>query len=97
MFKYIVTSLVYIDTNVSKNKLKIKKTFLLRNMKPEHPTGVPAIETLKNSKTSEYDQEIPQSQTADKPTAPRGRGTQQSRETRKTYQAKQPVLSSPSR
>ena len=33
---------------------------------------------------SEYDQEMPQSQTADKPMAPRGRATQQSRETRKT-------------
>ena len=33
---------------------------------------------------NEYDQEIPQSQTADKPTAPRGRATQQSRDTRKT-------------
>ena len=34
---------------------------------------------------SEYDQEIPQSQTADKPMAPRGRVKQQSRDTRKTY------------
>ena len=33
---------------------------------------------------SEYGQEIPQSQTADKPMAPRGRATQQSRDTRKT-------------
>ena len=33
---------------------------------------------------SEYDQEIPQSQTADKPMAPRGRVTQQSQDTRKT-------------
>ena len=32
----------------------------------------------------EYDQEIPQSQTADKPLAPRERATQQSRDTRKT-------------
>ena len=30
------------------------------------------------SKHSEYDQEIPQSHTADKPMAPRGRATQQS-------------------
>ena len=29
-------------------------------------------------KTSEYDQEIPQSQTVDKPVAPRERATQQS-------------------
>ena len=33
---------------------------------------------------SEYDQEIPQSQTVDNPMAPRGRATQQSRGTRKT-------------
>ena len=33
---------------------------------------------------SEYDQEIPQSQTADKPMAPRGRSTQQPRHTMKT-------------
>ena len=32
----------------------------------------------------EYDQEIPQSQTADKPMAPRGRATQQSLDTRRT-------------
>ena len=46
---------------------------------------------------SEYDQEIPQSQTADNPVAPRGRATQPSLDTRKTNQAKQPALSSPSR
>ena len=34
---------------------------------------------------SEYDQGIPQSQTADKPMTPRGRATQYSRDTRKTY------------
>ena len=33
---------------------------------------------------NEYDQEIPQSQTADNPVAPRGRAAQQSRDTRKT-------------
>ena len=39
---------------------------------------------------SEYDQEIPQSQTADKPMALRGRATQQSRDTRrKTKQRNQ--------
>ena len=32
---------------------------------------------------SEYDQEIPQSQTADNPVAPRGRAAQPSRDTRK--------------
>ena len=46
---------------------------------------------------SEYDQEIPQSQTADNPVAPRGRAAQPSRDTRKTNQAWQPALSSPPR
>ena len=46
---------------------------------------------------SEYDQEIPQSQTAGKPVASRGKATQQSRDTRKTNKVKQPALSSLSR
>ena len=46
---------------------------------------------------SEYDQETPQSQTADNPMAPGGRATQPPRDTRKTNQAKQPAPSSPSR
>ena len=37
---------------------------------------------------SGYDQEITQPQTADKPMAPPGRATQQSRDTRKTNQSK---------
>ena len=37
-----------------------------------------------DKKVSEYDQEIPQSQTADNPMTPRGRATQPSRDTRKT-------------
>ena len=42
-------------------------------------------ETLISTKiVSEYDQEIPQSQTADNPVAPRGRAAQPSRDTRKT-------------
>ena len=46
---------------------------------------------------SEYDQEISQLQTADNPKAPQGRATQSSRDTRETYKAKQPALSSSSR
>ena len=46
---------------------------------------------------SEYDQEIPQSQTADKPMASWGRAAQQSLDARKTNKAKQPALSSPAR
>ena len=37
----------------------------------------------KHFKNSEYDPEIPQSQTADNPMAPKGTGTQPSRDTRK--------------
>ena len=46
---------------------------------------------------SEYGQEIPQSQTADNPMAPRGRAAQPPRDTRKTNKTKQPATSSPSR
>ena len=49
------------------------------------------------SKNSEYDQEIPQSQTADNPVASRGRAAQPSRDTKKTNKAKQSALSSPSK
>ena len=41
---------------------------------------------------SEYNQEIPQSQTADNPVASQGRAAQPSRGTRKTNLAKQPAL-----
>ena len=49
------------------------------------------------TKNNEYAQEIPQSQTTDKPMAPQGRSIQPSQDTRKTNSAKQPALSSPSR
>ena len=42
------------------------------------------INIFKAKIVNEYDQEIPQSQTADNPVAPRGRATQPSRDTRKT-------------
>ena len=42
---------------------------------------------------SEYDQEIPQSQKADKPVASRGRAMHQPPDTRKTNKAKQTALS----
>ena len=61
-----------------------------KTIKPHLPADIVKI-------VSEYEQEIPQSQTADKPMAPRGRATQHSRETRKANQAKQPALFSPSR
>ena len=42
------------------------------------------VNTEESKIVSEYDQKIPQSQNTDKPVAPRGRATQQSRDTRKT-------------
>ena len=48
-------------------------------------------------KESEYEQEIPQSQTADKPVASWGRATQHSLDHLKTSKVKQQALSSPSR
>ena len=48
-------------------------------------TWINWINTVVHSKiVSEYDQEIPQSQTADDPVAPRERAAQPSRDTRKT-------------
>ena len=43
-------------------------------------TGIKVLSKI----VSEYDQEIPQSQTADNTMAPQGRATQPSRDTRKT-------------
>ena len=52
---------------------------------------------LARDKNSEYDHDIPQSQTADNPMTQRGRDTNKSRDTRKTNYAKQPALSSQSK
>ena len=49
-------------------------------LNPRHVRGLGAWLKI----VSEYDQEIPQSQTADNPMAPRGRAAQPSRDTRKT-------------
>ena len=64
--------------------------FLNQNICCEHPKQMLKI-------VSEYDQEIPQSQTTDNPMAPRGRASKTSRDTRKTNKAKQPAVSSQSR
>ena len=45
---------------------------------------VSSITYINGTKNSEYDQEIPQSQTADNPVALRGRAAQPSRDTKKT-------------
>ena len=54
--------------------------------------GLLSISLQLSSINSEYDREMSQSQTVDKPVALRGRATQQSRDTRKTNKAKQPAL-----
>ena len=69
-----------------------------RNLSLGFPSFMQAVSNLGRATlhctiiVSEYDQEIPQSQTADKPMAPQGRATQQSRETRKTTLAQQTAL-----
>ena len=66
--------------------MRENKTFLATHL--EMSRRYVLVETTKARKAakivSEYDQEIPQSQTADNPMAPRGRATQPSRDTRKT-------------
>ena len=47
-------------------------------------SGVETVISTLTKIVSEYDQEIPQSQTADNPVAPRRRAAQPSRDTRKT-------------
>ena len=59
-------------------KVTLEKTTKFRQ-------NYPICESADVSKiVSEYDQEIPQSQTTDNPMSPRGRATQPSRDTRKT-------------
>ena len=52
--------------------------------KEVHAALVHGIDPQNREIVSEYDQEIPQSQTADNPKAPRGRANQPSRDTRET-------------
>ena len=72
----------------------------IRRHTTRHQIRVPTVctQNILLKIVSEYDQEIPQSHTADNPTAPREepRAAQPSRDTRKTNQAKQPALSSSS-
>ena len=51
---------------------------------PDTLSYIQFILKIQTKIVSEYDQEIPQSQTAENPKAPRGRATQQSRHNRKT-------------
>ena len=65
---------------------KIQKTYVKQQYvnKPWSNQQFDINGSLITKIVSEYDQEIPQSQTADNPTAPQGRAAQPSRDTRKT-------------
>ena len=56
-----------------KDLINIKKSTY--NFRRENQTSLPAVKSTRYGlkKVSEYDQKIPQSQTADNPVAPRGR------------------------
>ena len=76
----------YLSSNSPKNtKFGMK---LIRSHRPfSGLSGIQIISfeySLIFMKNSEYDQEIPQSQTADNPVAPRGRAAQPSQDIRKT-------------
>ena len=83
-----------------KDKLSKETSSLLLIKMIAELKGHKAMHKIKLNKhrhiVSEYDQEIPQSQTADKFMAPQGRATQQPHDTRGTNKAKQPAFSSPS-
>ena len=71
-------------------EFKRGRDFLKDGPRPGGPADVinqemtDRTEAAESKIVSEYDQEIPQSQTADNPVAPRGRAAQPSRDTRKT-------------
>ena len=72
------TSLIYLFLHTHTNKgLKRKDNMTFLIYKSQQQQTAWKIE-------SEYDQEIPQSQTADNPIAPQGRAAKPSRDTRKT-------------
>ena len=68
--------------------LPLNDVFTLIKICPQDQVSNFIVNNAYNGRTlkivSEYDQEIPQSQTADNPVAPRGRAAQPSRDTRKT-------------
>ena len=77
---HVISDLCYKGTILKKNYRKMTSSWSFsynsfvkfygkKNWEPQHDRGISKI-------VSEYDQEIPQSQTADNPMAPRGRATQ---------------------
>ena len=83
---------LFIGTTVDSNVPYVLQHLTFYIVINVHPLYLSLICTCKKgarslihlNKNSEYDQEIPQSQTADSPVAPRGRAAQPSRDTRKT-------------
>ena len=76
--------LVLIPANADASDKARGQNFGLRLLHPYlvYMPGPEVIKIFFMLKNSEYDQEIPQSQTADNPVAPRGRAAQPSRDTR---------------
>ena len=75
MRRFVLAPKIKADKLVKKHIDTILRHFLFLNIKLSGPM---------TKIVSEYDQEIPQSQTADNPVAPQGRAAQPSRDTRKT-------------
>ena len=71
-------------TAVDPNKKPVKKLDSKLQVFDKQTSFIALASSKWLYENSEYDQEIPQSQTADNPVAPRGRAAQPSRDTRKT-------------
>ena len=67
------------NANQSINRQKNKQPYYVKNKNTKYDKKEKAPKIVRK-----YDQEVPQSQTADNPVAPRGRAAQPSRDTRKT-------------
>ena len=80
----MVTTILPADPHEPRVCSKGKKNMLIMHIKLNHKCSYMVPNVLPTKIVSEYDQEIPQSQAADNPVAPRGRGAQPSRDTRKT-------------
>ena len=72
------------ESNNSTTWLKSKQKRHIINSDTDSENLYLTSQPTKSKIVSEYDQEIPQSQTADNPMAPQGRAAQPSRDTRKT-------------
>ena len=75
MYKFLVEKYIFTIFAYELFKVKMKKMQII----PEIYLGQNTSKIV-----NEYDQEIPQSQAADNPVAPRGRAAQPSRDNRKT-------------